>query len=584
MNWYGWCGRLIDVDLSHKKIGIVPLDPDTVRLYLGGRGLGVYLVYNELNRYIDPLSADNLLVFAAGPLTGTPVPTTGRFACVSKSPLTGTILDSNCGGRFGPYLKFAGYDAIIVRGASRTPVYIRIADDVVSIEDARSLWSKNVRDTTAALKEYGSVLCIGTAGERLVRFASIMNDNISALGRGGLGAVMGSKNLKAIVVNGSNRPKVYDPNLLRYRNADITRLLVASPVSSKGLRVYGTPVLMNLINYMKVLPTANFRRSTSPHAYELSGERIHERFGVKLTPCYGCPIACKREIKPSGVEVPEYETLAMLGTSCEVTNLNAIIEANHLCNDYGMDTISCGATIACYAELNNLQLDPGTLISLVHKIGTRKDVGDELAEGAHRYASKMGHPELSMDVKGLELPGYDPRGVFGMALGYATSNRGGCHTRAYIVGMEIFGKPKLIHRLSWVGKPNLVALLQNIFAAVDSTVMCKFALFSVSEEEIANALSAVTGIDFTSEDFIQVGERIWNLERLFNLREGFTKLDDTLPERFFQEDTDVKRISKSEFMSALLEYYRARDWTKDGIPTHDKLQALSIAGEYSHVA
>jgi len=575
---FGWIGRIAMVDLTERKAEFAPLSREFLREYLGGRGFGVKFLYDLLKPGVDPLSPENILVFAAGPLTGTSCPTSGRFAAVSKSPLTGTMFDSNSGGNFGPELKFAGIDGLVISGRAEEPVYIEIHNGKISIREGKHLWGKNTREVTAELSKFGKVACIGKAGEKGVRFANIMNDYTHTCGRGGLGTVMGSKNLKAIVVKGKGKVPIFDVGRYEKYFQDIMRLIVASPVSSKGLREYGTAVLVNLINYMKIFPTGNFRFSRFDFAEEISGEKINSSFSIRKAPCYVCPIACKREVRDTRMEIPEYETISMFGASCRISNIRTIMEANRLCNDYGMDTITAGSTIACLSELNGKQLTDEELVKLVELIGERRGIGHELSEGSMRYARAHKRPYISMQVKGLELPGYDPRGVLGLALGYATSNRGGCHLRAYMIGPEIFGKPKLVNRLTFSGKSGLVQVIQNLFTAVDSLVVCKFALFSVGEEEWANILSAVTGVDFVSESLLEIGERVWNIERLFNLKEKFSSRDDTLPERFFQEDggVDGRNINKDDFLASLLEYYRFRGWDSNGIPTEEKLQQLNI--------
>jgi len=575
---FGWNGKMAQLNLTDRKVEDIQLNKEFLTGYLGGRGLGVKFVYDLVKPGVNPLSPENMLVFATGPLTGTTCPTSGRFATVSKSPLTGTIFDSNSGGTFGPELKFAGFDGLLISGKAEEPVYIEIDNGKISIKDAKHLWGKNTREVTRELSRFGKVACIGKAGEKGVRFASIMNDYTHTCGRGGLGAVMGSKNLKAIVVKGKKKVALFDKDRYKKYFEDITRLLIASPVSSKGLSEYGTAVLVNLINYMRIFPTGNFRFSRFDFAEEISGEKINSIFPIRKTPCYACPIACKREDRNTEMEIPEYETISMFGSSCRISNIRTIMKANRLCNEYGMDTITTGSTIACHMELSGEQLTDEELLKLVELIGERKEIGQELSEGSMRYARVHKKPDKSMQVKGLELPGYDPRGVLGLALGYATSNRGGCHLRAYMIGPEIFGKPKLVNRLTFSGKSGLVQVIQNLFTGVDSLVVCKFALFSVGEEEWANILSAVTGVDFASERLLEIGERIWNIERLFNLKENFSNNDDALPERFFQEDGGVegRNINKDEFLSSLLEYYRFRGWDSQGIPTKEKLRQLNI--------
>ena len=572
----GWMGRALEVDLASGACELVETPEQLRLLYVGGRGFGVRIIADRLAAGTDPLAPENMLVFAPGPLTGTRAYTSGRHAVVSKSPLTGTIFDCNAGGRFGVAIKSAGLDYIAITGRAASPVSLVIDGDHAAIEPAGNLWGANRSQVLAALSDRGSVACIGKAGERGALIAAIMHDRGSAAGRGGLGAVMGSKLLKAIVVRGERKVSVADEAAFARYLADLSRLLIASPVASKGLAQYGTASLVNLINYMRLMPTSNFRRSQFAAAEAVSGETIAQSYELRRTPCAACPIGCKRETR--GREVPEYETIAMFGPNNDNADLEIIFEANRLCNEYGLDTISAGAAIASHAEVEGRRLRGEEILELVRQMGEGEAIGLELAQGAMRFTSARGRPGAAMQVKGLELPGYDPRGVLGLALGYATSNRGGCHLRAYMVGPEIFGKPKLIDRTSWYGKAWLVAVAQNIFTAVDALVVCKFALFSAGEEEFANLLSAVTGVSYPSEDLVRVGERIWNLERVFNLREGFGAEDDTLPARFFDEDGDERtpRIDRAEFERVRAEYYQFRGWDSQGRPTEEKLRSLSL--------
>ncbi len=608
---FGWNGKGLEVDLGTGEIKHVPVDSDMLRHYLGGRGLGVKLMWDRVPALTDPLSPQNILVFAAGPLTGTRVPASGRHAVVSKSPLTGTIFDGNAGGFFGAALKRAGYDYILFKGRARGPVILLVEGEEVSLNSARHLWGRNTAETITKLGQTfagdpaggsagGSaartgIACIGRAGEVGVPFASIMNDRGSTCGRGGLGAVMGSKHLKGVVVRGRKAVPVADEDGFRESRRDIMRLLVASPVSSKGLSVFGTAVLVNLINYMKLLPTENFRRVCFEGASQIAGEKISDTFKLKKRPCYGCPIACKMtavarrdeagesaldtSLSPEGMEVPEYETIALLGSGCGSSSLEGIMRLNNICNDYGLDTITAGGTLACYAEILGRKLDQEEMERLLTEAGEKKGQGLEIVGGSAELAAARNAPGLAMHVKNLELPGYDPRGALGMALGYITSNRGGCHLRAYMIGPEIFGKPKLIDRLTFSGKAGLLPVFQNFFATVDSLVVCKFASFSVGEEEFAAALSAVTGIPFSTEELLRAGERIFNLERLFNIREGFTAADDALPGRFFEDSDDglAAGIDREQFRQSLEEYYRFRGWSPGGIPGKEKLQQLGLA-------
>ncbi|MDF2955068.1 MAG: Aldehyde:ferredoxin oxidoreductase [Candidatus Alkanophagales archaeon MCA70_species_2] len=575
-NYGGWSFKILDVNLSNENIKKKKLDVETARKFLGGRGLGVKILCDASRKHgiFGALSDKNPLVFAVGPLTGL-APMSGRHVVISKSPLTGTVFDSSAGGFFGVELKFAGYDAVIVRGRAERLVYLEIEDEHCEIRDAEFLKGKNIAETTAALSRDGSrVACIGRSGERLVKFANIMSDMRHACGRGGLGAVMGFKNLKALVVRASRERKAWwkqngvaDAEKFKEAREEVMRLLRASPVL-KALSYYGTAALVNLVNYMRIMPTFNFRRSFFEAAENLSGETIREKYELRSRSCYGCFVACKHFTK-AGVKIPEYETLWAFGPDCGNYDLEKVIKANELCDDYGIDTISCGGTLACYFELigrfdatdANAGKNTGVdIVQLVKSVGEREGVGAELAEGSLRLATKYGKKEVSMSVKGLELPGYDPRGVFGQALAYATSNRGGCHLRAYMVSPEIIGKPKLVNRLTFDGKAALVIIFQNLAAAIDSFVLCKFSSFALSEEEYAKLLSAVTASDYKAEDVLNIGERIWGLERMFNLKH-LRRLEDTLPRRFFES------LDERAFKKALQEYYHLRGWGADGIPT-----------------
>ncbi|MFZ3060409.1 MAG: aldehyde ferredoxin oxidoreductase family protein [Candidatus Methanoperedens sp.] len=571
---HGWTGKTVTIDLTGCKISETKSDSDILRSFIGGRGMGVKLYYDNTDPGINPLSPENLLVFATGPLTGTLAPLSGRHVMVSKSPLTGTILDSSSGGFFGKELKFAGIDALIIKGAALEPVYIAVENDNIEIQNAKELWGKNVRACTDMLSSRGRVACIGRAGERLVPIANVMNDYFHACGRGGLGAVMGAKMLKAVVVKGDKKPAIANEDAFEKARGDAGRLMKEGAGSSKGLSTYGTSAMANLLNYMKLLPAQNFRKSGFAGMDKVSGEFIKENYDIKGNACYNCTIACKHVIKSGafeGHEVPEYETLWAYGPDNNNMDLDAIIKINRLCNDYGMDTISSGSTIAAYAEI--MGGDIKELSGLVKKIGEKEGVGEELGRGS-KALSKSRNKDVGMQVKGLELPGYDPRGVFGMALAYATSNRGGCHLRAYMIAPEILGKPIKVEPKTFSGKAGLVQAFQNATAALDSLVLCIFSSFSISEVEYANMLSAATGVDYSTEEFRKCGERIWNLERLFNIGAGFSRKDDTLPERFFESGG----LDRAEFEKALDEYYQLRGWDENGVPTREKLRELNLLG------
>ncbi len=582
---------ILHVNLSDKSIRRESLPPDLFTQYLGGRGLGVKLLYDNLAPGTDALSPDNLLVFAVGPSTATKIPTGGRFVVVTKSPTTGTIFDSHAGGYFGAQLRRAGFAAVVFHGKSDSPVYLWINNDDVEIRDASMIWGKDVYDATDALLEEtdskAQAACIGPAGENLGLMAAIMTDKHRAAGRGGVGAVMGSKNLKAIVAKGTRDVGVHDPERLNKTVEWSRRLIKKNAVTDKSLPVYGTPVLVSVANELGMLPTNNFQEGTFNDAEGVSGEKLLERFSAGTYNCHGCPIGCGRLSQIDGKKVggPEYESLWALGPQCGINDLEWIAIANDRCNHLGLDTISVGSTIGAAMELvekGKLDAplkfgDTTGVLDLIEDIAHMRGLGAEMSEGSKRLAERYGAPELAMQVKGLELPAYDPRGAQGHALGYATSNRGGCHLRSYLIGPEVLGSPVLVDRDRPDGKADLVILYQDLSAAMDCMVVCRFTNFAWPVDVYAEMISAGTGIELTGRDLLQLGARIYNLERLFNLREGFTSKDDTLPPRFFKplpEGNSRNRIVHLDEM--LSEYYKLRGWDKEGRPTNDTLKKLDI--------
>jgi aldehyde:ferredoxin oxidoreductase len=588
----GWSEKVLDIDLSTQTYKTYPLDMEMARLFVGGRGLGARLLWDLVGPEVDPLAPENVLIFTNGPLTGTGYQTSNRFSVTTKSPLTGTVLDANSGGYWGMQFKKTGYDVMIVRGKAEKPVWLEIKDGAITFHDASELWGMRVYALTEKLGQNNNkrnVLCIGPAGENLNRIAAIMNDRERAMARGGPGAVMGSKNLKAIVVEGKERPEIQDKDRFKFLLYETRKLLAASPLTSQALPEFGTVVLMNIMNNIGALSTRNHQFTQFEGADAISGEELTEKYLVKNASCWACPIGCTRISKTEKVEGegPEFETTWAFGAQCGVDDLAAIIEVNSLCNDLGLDTISAGSTIACAMELSekgymdsDLRFGRADLLSpVVEAMAYRRDVGAELADGSLRLATKYGHPELSMTAKGMEMPAYDPRGLQGQGLLYATSNRGGCHMRGNMIGLEVLGLPKLIDRFQVQGKSSFVILNQNSNAAIDSLVICKFTNMGVADEYFARVLSAVTGIQFATTELIKVGERVWNLERLYNNREGFTTRDDTLPPRLLTE-APVDGPSQgwvSHLEPMLKEYYRTRGWDENGQPTPKKLADLGLA-------
>jgi len=582
---------ILYVSLSDKSIRREPIPPDLYKEYLGGRGLGVKLLFDRLAPGTDALSPENLLVFAVGPSTATSVPTAGRFVVITKSPTTGTIFDSHAGGYFGAQLRRAGFAAVVFHGRADTPVYLWINDGQVEIRDASKLWGKDTYSTTDALLEEtdskAQVACIGPAGENLGLMAAIMTDKHRAAGRGGVGAVMGSKNLKAIVAKGTGEVGVNDSERLKAAVERARRLIKKNAVTDKSLPIYGTPVLVSVANELGMLPTNNFQEGTFNDAEGVSGEKLLERFSAGTYHCHGCPIGCGRVslIKGEKVGGPEYESLWALGPQCGINDLEWIAIANNRCNLLGLDTISTGSTIGAAMELvekGKLDAplkfgDTNGLLDLLDDMAHMRGLGAEMSEGSKRLAERYGAPELAMQVKGLEIPAYDPRGAQGHALGYATSNRGGCHLRSYLIGPEVLGSPVLVDRDRPDGKADLVMLYQDLSAAMDCMVVCRFTNFAWTVDDYAEMISAGTGIELSGRDLLRLGERIYNLERLFNLREGFTTKDDTLPPRFFKplpEGGSRNRVVHLEEM--LTEYYKLRGWDKEGRPTKDTLKKLDI--------
>ncbi|MBN2228030.1 MAG: aldehyde ferredoxin oxidoreductase family protein [Candidatus Thorarchaeota archaeon] len=582
---------MLYVSLNEKKIERKPIPEDLYRNYLGGRGLGVKLLYDNLAPGIDPLSPDNWLIFAIGPTTATSVPTSGRFVVITKSPATGTIFDSHAGGYFGAQLRRAGIAVIVLTGASEKPVYLWINNGDVEIRDASKVWGKTTDVTTEKLlaetDEKAQVVCIGPAGENMINLAAIITDKHRAAGRGGVGAVMGSKKVKAIVVRGTQDIAVSNPEQLRAAVEHSRVLIKKNPVTDKSLPIYGTPVLVNVINEAGMLPTYNFQEGTFNDADGVSGEKLLERFADKSYNCFGCPIGCGRMSRIQGRTVggPEFESIWALGPQCGINNLEWIALANEKCNHMGIDTISVGSTIGCAMELvqrgkleHSLKFGDTTgILELLEDIAYARGLGVELGRGSKVFAEKYGAPELAMQVKGLEIPAYDPRGVQGHALGYATSNRGGCHLRSYLIGPEVMGTPVTVDRDKTEGKADLVILFQNLSAAMDCMVVCRFTNFAWTVDDYAEMLAASTGLPIDGRELLRIGARVWNLERLFNNREGFGKSDDALPPRFsspLPEGGSRKRIAHIDVM--LPEYYSLRGWDKDGKPTAKLLKELDI--------
>ncbi|AEA47909.1 aldehyde ferredoxin oxidoreductase family protein [Archaeoglobus veneficus] len=609
----GYTGKVLEVNLSDGTIKTVPTDMEIAKKYLGGKGYATYLLYKILKEYekkgiapkdINPLGEENVLIFATGPATGVVrFPTPGRYHVMAlRSPLTGSVASANSGGKWGPYLKFAGFDAIIIKGKAEEPVYLEVVDGTAELKCAADLWGRTTFDTTKILSgrvgKRCSVACIGPAGENQVLFASIMNDDHRAAGRTGVGAIMGSKNLKAIVVAGDQKVEVAKPDEFKELAKTALEKMRKNPVTGEGLPTYGTAVLVNVINNAGIFPTKNWQTGVNEKADDISGETLAKEYLIRNGACWGCQIGCARitkvETGPFQIlysEGPEYESIWSLGGSTNVTDLAAIIKANHLCDELGMDTISMGSTIAAAMELREKGYIPdedlegvdlrfgnaAAMVEMVWRTAYKSGFGKYLALGSKRLAEIYGNPELSMSVKGLELPAYDPRGAKGIGLNYATANRGGCHVTGYTISPEILGLPEKIDPLTTEGKAQWVKAFQDFTCVVNSAVNCLFATFALGAEDYATLLSAVTGWDMSSEDIMKIGERIYNLERVIINKYGFDGKDDTLPKRLLAEPmpegaaqgqvVDLEKMKE--------EYYKLRGWV-NGVPTEEKLKELEI--------
>jgi aldehyde:ferredoxin oxidoreductase len=613
-----WAGKILRVDLSAGTVKSEPLRADWAKLYLGSRGLASKYLVEEIDPKVDPLSPANKIIWATGPLTGTMASTGGRYTVVTKGPLTGAIACSNSGGYWGAELKTAGWDMIIFEGASPKPVYLFVSDDVAELRDASGLWGHSVWETEETLKKLHQdpllrVSSIGLAGENQVLFAAVVNDLHRAAGRSGVGAVMGSKNLKAIAVRGTKGVgNLANPKEFMRVTAEKKKILHDNAVTGQGLPTYGTQVLMNVINEMGALPTRNHRDVQFEGAKDISAEAMvtprasdGKKHLVTNQACFGCTIACGRvskidkghftvENKPQYWGASgglEYEAAWALGAANGVNDLEALQYANLICNEQGMDPISFGATIGAVMELydmgvltkEQLGVDSpfGSAAALAHfaEITAKGEgFGKEIAQGSKRLTAKFGHPDLSMTVKGQEFPAYDSRGIQGMGLAYATSNRGACHLRGYTVASEVLGIPVKTDPLTADGKPELVKAFQDATAAFDSAGICIFTSFAWGLADVAPQVAAACGEEFTLENLATIGERIWNMERDFNNRAGFTAGDDTLPKRLLTEPakTGPAKGLVNKLPEMLPAYYAARGWTEGGQLTPETRARLGL--------
>jgi aldehyde:ferredoxin oxidoreductase len=605
----GFCNRVAWVDLTAGTVEYKPLDEEDVRKYLGARGLGVKYVFDN-GPDVDPLSPDNILCLMTGPVSGTDVKMSGRIAAVTKSPLTGTVVDSHHGGWSGSRLKWAGLDGIVFRGKAEKPTYAFVENGEVTLEDASELWGRGVHDTVKAVFEMRgeedlSVMAIGPAGEKLSRFACIINEDDRASGRGGTGCVAGSKNLKCVVVRGKHDDRPRPADREAFKEADKTALAqimnedVVTAPRKGGLSVYGTNVLMNMVNAIGAMPTKNSQLTYFEPHEDISGERVKETILVNDPTCHACPVACKKEVeitegpyKGVHMESVEYESIWAFGANCDNNSAPSVAKLIDQCNNFGLDTIEMGNVLSMYMEATEKGYlnghgpglewgDHPAMVELVNKIAAREGVGDLLAEGTERAAKELGHPEIAMTVKGMAIPAYDPRGIKGMGVGYATSNRGACHLRGYTPAGEVIanvlGPTELTDPLDWKGKGEFTIIFQNVHTMTDCLDVCKFATFAESLDVFAAQLSGVTGQTYTAGDLLKLGERVYNLERYYNNLNGFREGSDYLPERFLKEPASGPGAEGQvcELDKMLAEYYEKRGW-KNGVVPEEKLRELEI--------
>jgi aldehyde:ferredoxin oxidoreductase len=598
---HGFHGRLLHIELNCGKISWRELEESRLRAFLGGIGLGTSLLYEFAPPGVDPFSPANPLIFTSAPLVGTGLTTTAKFAVVTKSPLTGFIADSLSSSYFALELKRVGVDGLVITGQASSMVYILIQNDTVEIRDAEHLRGQSPSKTESMIRSELSsqsvrVAAIGKAGENRVRFATISNQGRHA-GRGGVGAVMGSKNLKAIALCGNREISVADPRGVE-AIADSLRRHSLGSLTDK-YRNIGTVANLAVFNRLGTLPTRNFQQSTFDHAEALSGETLTENNFSRRHGCASCTIQCERLFKSLNGEEQrlEYETLFALGPLCGIKDPQAVLQAAHLCDLYGIDTISTGGTLAWAMECSERGLLPEAeklglrfgqseaLLAAIPTIAERRGVGALLAEGSRRAALDTG-PETqrwAMHVKGLELPGYEPRSLKTMALGLAVSPRGACHNRSGAYEADFSGE---VDRLrADPGRGVLVAASEDFAAVLDSLIVCKFLrkCFSDFYREGAELLGKVTGWDCSSAELKRVGERIHTLKKLFNLREGWRAEDDWLPERLLSEalPTGVAQgvgLSANELREMIGGYYQARGWNENGFVPEQKLQELGLAG------
>ncbi len=606
----GYFMKIAEINLTSEEIDFITLEEKEVKAFIGGSGIGAKLLYGYTNHKTDPLGPENVLIFMTGPLTGTKAFSSDRFEVITKSPLTGIYAESDCGGRWGEGLKKCGLDGIVIKGKAKKPVYITIKDEEIKIKDASELWGKDTFATDVLIKEEmgpnSHVVCIGKAGENLVKFACIINEgrHARAAGRAGVGTVMGSKNLKAIGVLGSKEVKIAHEQEFNQFIKDLSSRMAEQ---TEALRRYGTANGLEYCESVGDLPIKNWYQGNWEGAKKISGQFMAQTVLKRNYYCGRCIIGCGRTVeitkgkyKLEETAGPEYETLGMLGSNCLVDDIEVICKASELCNRYGLDTISTGSAIAFCMEAyerglitsddtGGLRMEWGNgdaLLGMIEKITSRQDLGQLLGEGLIVASREIGgnSDEFAIQVKGLDFPAHDPRGKVSVALGYATSNRGACHLQAFTHDFEDgasiadLGYPETLDRFEITGKPKFVVDFQHLMSMFDSLRCCKFTVFGgMTVEPLVKVLNLVTGWNFSKEDFLKTGERIFNLKRMYNIREGISRKDDTLPPRILIHPRGGGAKDNLPYLNKMLnEYYQIRGWDEFGIPTEETLKRLEL--------
>ncbi len=603
----GLFGKLLDIDLGREQIRDYKVPEKWQRLYLGGKGLAIRILL-QLYKKGHPLSPSNVLIFMTGPLVGLPIGGSGRHVVVTRSPLTGFLGEAYCGGFFGTELKKTSYDGLIIRGATNKPSYITVLEDSAELHKASKLWGKTCGETEDWLKEkHGRdvrVACIGPAGENQVHIAAIIGDRNRASGRCGVGAVMGSKNLKAVAVKGNFKPFVHDQKAFEKARREYTKTLTTKGMQSFG--EIGTAGGVESLSHLGILPTKNFQSGSFVGASRISGETMRDSILVDRDTCAFCPVRCKRVVRAEvdGWKVtpdyggPEYETVASFGSLQLNDKLEWIALANQMCNAYGLDTISTGSVIAHAMEASELGLikedvtwgDCKKACELIEKIAYRKGIGDIMAEGVKVFCERIGDCSFAVHVKGLEVAMHEPRGKKGLGISYAVSPRGGSHLEGLHDTMiskrnaPELGVRKPMNRFTLKGKAKVVKKFEDSRSFMNSLILCIFDVDELEEDnnlpQIREMASAVTGLKITRKEMLRIGERAYNLARLFSVRMGVTRAQDDLPPRFkglalpFKEKKEV--VAQGELDKSISEYYRLRGWDERGRPTQIRLQSLGM--------